>query len=173
MISCDGTFKLGDFGLLVDLVALKAGNIKRVLNLSDGDGKYLAGEVLNRIYTLSCDIFSLGITMLELATDLVLPSNGPLWHQLRREPLPDEYYQDTVPVEIRQLIPSMMLLDYQKRPSVEDLLQRDGVKQVLKDRLTKPRTNYLMVNHNNNENLDIPVRKVCNKIYLFMTPSVI
>lgn len=42
-------------------------------------------------YTPAADIFSLGITMLELATDLVLPSNGPLWHQMRNGFLPEEY----------------------------------------------------------------------------------
>lgn len=70
-------------------------NKKRVLAVSDGDGKYVASEVLQKVYTKSCDIFSLGISMLELATDLVLPTSGPLWHQLRRETLLDEFYQNS------------------------------------------------------------------------------
>lgn len=156
MISRDGIFKLGDFGLLVDLKALRDGNIKRALNLSDGDAKYLASEVLDRVYTKACDIFSLGISMLELATDLVLPPNGPLWHQLRKEALPDEYYQNTVPAEIRAVIPHMMLFDYDKRPSVENLLQRPCVKKAMNDRLTRPRKNYKLLKDSKNENMDIP-----------------
>jgi membrane-associated tyrosine/threonine-specific cdc2-inhibitory kinase len=31
----------------------------------------------------ACDVFSLGITILELACDLDLPSKGPLWTDLR------------------------------------------------------------------------------------------
>ena len=34
-------------------------------------------------FTKACDVFSLGVTLLELATDLDLPQGGPLWHKLR------------------------------------------------------------------------------------------
>ena len=37
------------------------------------------------------DVFSLGVTMLELASDLDLPRGGQLWHQLRSGHLPDEF----------------------------------------------------------------------------------
>ena len=35
--------------------------------------------------------FSLGITILELASDLDLPRGGDLWHELRSGKLPDEF----------------------------------------------------------------------------------
>lgn len=34
-------------------------------------------------FTKAADVFSLGISMLELASDLALPTNGRLWHELR------------------------------------------------------------------------------------------
>lgn len=73
-----------------------AENTERVLNISEGDSKYLATEVLEGIYTPSCDVFSLGVTLLELATDLVLPPNGVLWHELRNGVFPAMFFQRTL-----------------------------------------------------------------------------
>lgn len=57
--------------------------------MSEGDSKYLAVEVLDAIYTPACDIFGLGITLLELATDIELPQHGVLWHALRSDHIPE------------------------------------------------------------------------------------
>lgn len=54
----------------------------------EGDSKYLAPEVLSGYFSKKADIFSLGITLLELACDLDLPANGTLWHELRQGSLP-------------------------------------------------------------------------------------
>lgn len=35
--------------------------------------------------------YSLGITILELVSDLDLPKGGDLWHELRSGKLPDEF----------------------------------------------------------------------------------
>lgn len=50
-------------------------------------------EVLEGIYKPACDMFALGISLLELATDLELPCYGVLWHQLRNNILPDVFYE--------------------------------------------------------------------------------
>jgi len=60
-------------------------------NLVEGDSKYLAAEVLNDKPTKAADIFSLGITILELATDLELPTNGVFWHELRKRVIDEKY----------------------------------------------------------------------------------
>lgn len=57
----------------------------------EGDPKYLAPELMTGHFTKAADIFSLGITMLELASDLDLPSQGPLWHELRNGIFPDDH----------------------------------------------------------------------------------
>lgn len=106
LITHDGVYKLADFGLLVELdeVLCQFERVMRVIcfvfmqivddaersKISEGDAKYLAREVLEGSYTQFTDIFSLGITMLELATDLVLPISGPLWHMLRDEIIPKQ-----------------------------------------------------------------------------------
>lgn len=60
--------------------------------ITEGDPKYLAQELMQGIYTKSADIFSLGITILELATDLDLPSHGQGWHLLRSGKIPDHIF---------------------------------------------------------------------------------
>lgn len=57
---------------------------------TEGDPKYLAKELMQGKFTMSADIFSLGITILELACDLDLPSGGDGWHQLRNGKIPQQ-----------------------------------------------------------------------------------
>jgi membrane-associated tyrosine/threonine-specific cdc2-inhibitory kinase len=47
--------------------------------------------VLNDKPTKAADIFSLGMTILELATDLDLPNNGVFWHEIRNRIIDDKY----------------------------------------------------------------------------------
>nr|CDJ92377.1 Serine threonine protein kinase-related domain containing protein [Haemonchus contortus] len=56
--------KLGDFGLAI--------NLKKVAAdwADDGDKNYMAPELLNESPTTAADMFSLGITMLEVTTPL-------------------------------------------------------------------------------------------------------
>lgn len=49
----------------------------------EGDSKYLAREVLNSQITKEATIFSLGLSILQIATDLYLPSTGQRWHEIR------------------------------------------------------------------------------------------
>jgi len=57
----------------------------------EGDPKYLAPELMSGQFTKAADIFSLGITILELASDLDLPRGDEGWHQLRHGEFPEQY----------------------------------------------------------------------------------
>lgn len=60
--------------------------------VSEGDGKYVALEVLReKTYTKAGDIFSLGIMMLEIASDVALPGSGPEWVKIREGDVPTCY----------------------------------------------------------------------------------
>lgn len=59
----------------------------------EGDPKYLAPECLLNVYTPAADVFSLGMLMLEIATDLYLPPSGPQWHHLRNGDLPASLHE--------------------------------------------------------------------------------
>ena len=58
---------------------------------SEGDSRYIASELLRGEFGTAADIFSLGISLLELACDLELPSEGEGWHCLRNGQLPEEF----------------------------------------------------------------------------------
>ena len=90
-IGRDGRAKLGDFGLVIDLNAdeEKPSIHSSVATAIQGDSKYMAAETLDGVYTKAADVFSLGITVLELACDLDLPASGALWHKLRDESGPE------------------------------------------------------------------------------------
>lgn len=105
-VTRDGVCKLGDFGLVFDLNKvsgfLSLNWLEFILFQDDpndaieGDSKYLAKEVLNDKPTKAADIFSLGMTILELATDLDLPCNGVFWHNLRQRIIDEKYVKRNI-----------------------------------------------------------------------------
>jgi len=118
----DGHYKIGDFGLVVELT-------RDLADAMDGDSKYIAPELLEGIFSKAADIFSLGITILELACSLELPKGGPLWQQLRRKQLPVEFTTG-LSDDLILLVSSMMDPDPCNRPTVEQILEMPCVKQV-------------------------------------------
>lgn len=84
------SFKLADFGNVMCT--------NSIWEIIEGDRVYVSGELLagdhSNIY--AADMFSLGITLLELALRSPLPEDGPQYASLRRgeiPPLPVEYSQ--------------------------------------------------------------------------------
>jgi len=124
-ISFDGYCKLGDFGLVVDLNE----DLKEV---QEGDPKYLAPEVLQNSNNISCaaDIFSLGMTILELATDLDLPRGGDPWHQLRNGQIP-AHLLESLSDDLIQIIRRMIEPDHLKRATVNELLDTPKIKKLI------------------------------------------
>ncbi|TBU22720.1 kinase-like domain-containing protein [Dichomitus squalens] len=72
----------------------------------EGDKLYLAPEVLQGRYGKAADVFSLGMTMLETASNIIVPDQGEAWHRLRREDF-SQVELDATP-ELWDLIKSMM-----------------------------------------------------------------
>ncbi|MBN3292879.1 PMYT1 kinase, partial [Polypterus senegalus] len=81
-LSTSGRCKLGDFGLVLDLGDKKNGQ--------EGDPRYMAPELLQGKFTPAADVFSLGMTILELACNIELPKGGDAWQQIRQGYLPPE-----------------------------------------------------------------------------------
>lgn len=128
-LSKDNVCKLGDFGLVVDLT-----KDVEVREAQEGDPKYLAPELMVGQFGKPADIFSLGITILELASDLDLPRGGDLWHQLRSGVLPEEFLSG-ISNELKEIIRWMMEPDPSKRPTVDQVLGHELVSKVWKERL--------------------------------------
>merc|ERR1719312_881032 len=88
----------------------------------EGDPCYLAPEVLGGKFTKACDVFSLGVTLLELATDMDLPRGGQLWHDLRNKG-PDPSITLHMQPELRRVVQLMMTKDPDRRPCIKQLLE--------------------------------------------------
>lgn len=84
MITFEGNLKLGDFGMATHLP------LEDLSFENEGDREYIAPEIISdSIYDFRADIFSLGLMIVEIAANVVLPDNGNAWHKLRSGDLSD------------------------------------------------------------------------------------
>ncbi|KAG0719305.1 Membrane-associated tyrosine- and threonine-specific cdc2-inhibitory kinase [Chionoecetes opilio] len=137
-VGYDGLCKLGDFGLVIDL---SQGLDNEAV---EGDPKYLAPELMNLEFGPPADLFSLGMTVLELATDLDLPKHGDAWQMLRQGKLPPA--ANNISKELQNLLLGLLHLDPKKRftsdqalslPSIKKVLMRKSIKDALRKSVMK------------------------------------
>ena len=81
-IDWEGVLKIGDFGMASGWPAPAGLD-------GEGDREYIGPEVLSGRFDKSADIFSLGMIMLEIAGNIVLPDNGTSWQRLRAGDMSD------------------------------------------------------------------------------------
>lgn len=94
-----------------------------------GPTRYMAPELLRERQVIgpAADIFSTGITLLDLASGRVLPGHGDGWHHLRSDRVPRELFGNASD-EFVELISAMVRSDPLKRPSTEQILSHPRVK---------------------------------------------
>ncbi|VFV19480.1 membrane-associated tyrosine-and [Lynx pardinus] len=117
-----GRCKLGDFGLLVELGASGTGEAQ------EGDPRYMAPELLQGSYGTAADVFSLGLTVLEVACNMELPHGGEGWQQLRQGYLPPEFTAG-LSSELRSVLTMMLEPDPKLRATAESLLALPMLRQ--------------------------------------------
>ena len=85
LVDNDGYLILNDFGL-----SRKKEELSNLVDIIEGDSKYISKELFDYLDNISLkkinnktDIFSLGLTILEILAKIELPSNGKLWRYLR------------------------------------------------------------------------------------------
>ncbi|KAJ7594330.1 hypothetical protein C8J56DRAFT_926490 [Mycena floridula] len=122
-ITGEGRFKIGDFGM----ASLWPRPMTRGPESfeREGDKLYLAPEVLQGRYSKAADIFSFGMTILEAASNIVVPDQGEAWHRLREE----DYSQvdlDQSP-ELLELIQQLMRKEPSHRPGIHMVYQHPVV----------------------------------------------
>ncbi|KAG0664521.1 hypothetical protein C6P44_000886 [Monosporozyma unispora] len=84
MITFEGNLKLADFGMATHLP------LEDLSFENEGDREYIAPEIISDcVYDYRADIFSLGLMVVEIAANVVLPDNGNAWHKLRSGDLSD------------------------------------------------------------------------------------
>jgi membrane-associated tyrosine/threonine-specific cdc2-inhibitory kinase len=124
-----GICKLGDFGLVFDLSRSDGSDA------SEGDPKYMAKELMQGTFTKAADIFSLGITFLEMSCDIELPSGGPGFHDLRSGNIAFLELGPHLSDDFKEVISSMMHPDPSERPTADQLLSQSVIKTVAKKRI--------------------------------------
>ncbi|KAJ9104106.1 hypothetical protein QFC19_004090 [Naganishia cerealis] len=103
LIDQSGMLQISDFGLSIRLASLTPDGYPvvpegDVFNVREGDREYLSPEMLEGVYGTFSDVFSLGATMLEVAFNIVLPSNE--WEEWSRQRARDnELSPETTKVE--------------------------------------------------------------------------
>ncbi|WPH00501.1 kinase-like protein [Acrodontium crateriforme] len=81
-IDWEGVLKIGDFGMASSWPAPAGLD-------GEGDREYIGPEVLSGRFDKPADIFALGMIMLEIAGNIVLPDNGTSWQRLRAGDMSD------------------------------------------------------------------------------------
>jgi len=115
-MSSAGEYKIGDLGLI------SLANERSFDRIEEGDARYLCPELLaeDPHHLPKADVFSLGLSIYELALGRALPSSGEEWAAIREGNLtlpPNAYSEQFV-----SLIKLMITKDPETRPTTEDLL---------------------------------------------------
>ncbi|CAE6421274.1 unnamed protein product [Rhizoctonia solani] len=118
-VTIEGRIRIGDFGM-----ASRWPRIPSEADSSDGferegDRDYMAPEILQGVYDFKADVFSLGMTLLECAGNIIVPAMGEPWHKLRNDDLSDVELDGFSP-ELVDFIATMMRRDLSRRPTMEE-----------------------------------------------------
>jgi len=123
-VTKEGRFKIGDFGMASFWP--RPANHEGNCNFErEGDKLYLAPEVLQGRYGKAADVFSLGMMILETASNIVVPDQGEAWQRLRREDF-SQVDLDESP-ELVSIIREMMRTDPSHRMSAEGVCDHPAV----------------------------------------------
>jgi mitosis inhibitor protein kinase SWE1 len=84
----------------------------------EGDRVYMAPEMLRGQFLMAADIFSFGLVVLEVSTNICVPDGGAPWHALRED---DFSVVDLSPLSpaLADLITNCMAADPERRPTIE------------------------------------------------------
>ncbi|XP_028823647.1 membrane-associated tyrosine- and threonine-specific cdc2-inhibitory kinase [Denticeps clupeoides] len=126
-VTSSGRLKLGDFGLLLELPRARTID-GRWEDVQEGDPRYMAPEILRGEYGLAADVFSLGVSILELACNLEVPKGGEGWQQLRQGELPLEFTSALSP-DLQKVLRLMLASEPKNRPTVDELLALPSVQK--------------------------------------------
>ncbi|KAJ1535530.1 hypothetical protein HK096_002413 [Nowakowskiella sp. JEL0078] len=99
----------------------------------EGDRTYIAPEILRSEYGKPADIFSLGLMILEISQNIVLPENGINWQRLRVCDLSDFEFKGLVLKPLGELIESMLQPEPKARPSASEILQHPCIQSLEKN----------------------------------------
>ena len=82
LITFEGVLKIADFGMATRWPAQPGID-------GEGDREYIGPEILSGQFDKPGDVFALGLIMLEIAGNIMLPENGASWQRLRTGDMSD------------------------------------------------------------------------------------
>lgn len=82
LITFEGLLKIADFGMATSWPAAPGID-------GEGDREYIGPEILKGQFDKPSDVFALGLIMLEIAGNVMLPDNGASWQRLRSGDMSD------------------------------------------------------------------------------------
>ncbi|KAL8817037.1 MAG: hypothetical protein Q9223_004049 [Gallowayella weberi] len=82
LVTFEGVLKIADFGMATRWPASPGID-------GEGDREYIGPEILRGQYDKPGDVFALGLIMLEIAGNVMLPDNGASWQRLRAGDMSD------------------------------------------------------------------------------------
>ncbi|KAF7664658.1 hypothetical protein LDENG_00170440 [Lucifuga dentata] len=135
LLTTQGGIKLVDFGVSAQLT-----NTRLRRNTSVGTPFWMAPEViaceqqLDSTYDAHCDVWSLGITAIELGDgDPPLSDLHPMraLFKIPRNPPPTLYQPEVWSDDFNDFICKCVIKDFEQRPNVPDLLQHAFIKQIV------------------------------------------
>eukprot|EP01113_Clastostelium_recurvatum_P017324 TRINITY_DN20295_c0_g1_i1.p1 TRINITY_DN20295_c0_g1~~TRINITY_DN20295_c0_g1_i1.p1 ORF type:complete len:477 (-),score=32.41 TRINITY_DN20295_c0_g1_i1:72-1502(-) len=132
LLGADNRVKIADFG--ISSSSSEGGTFS---GRTEGDRVYMAPELLEERFSPKADIFSLGITIYEMATGYDLPGSGQLWRDLRKGKIqfPDDRPMSS---ELSRIIIDMMHPDPNQRPSAADVLKIPRIYVIFNPPTTPP-----------------------------------
>lgn len=134
----EGKLKIGDFGLATFCPVTSSSE-------KEGDRTYIAPEVLGSHYDTPADIFryasflsrnpsiitiSLGLVILEIAANIVLPEFGDSWVKLRNNDFSEIDLRSTSPALV-DIIKLLLKKEPGDRPTAKQILENSYLNQVM------------------------------------------
>ena len=100
-------------------------------DLIEGDTAYIAPEIFNHKKDINykSDVFSLGLSFLEIMSKVELPENGEMWRDIRSEnfKIPKDLYEkwNVKEEKFLNLIEKMICFDINKRPMIIEIFEKE------------------------------------------------
>ena len=124
LVDENGYIKLNDFSL-----AIRVSELCVLDDIIEGDARYISKELFhykkNTKINSKVDVFSLGLTILEIIAKIDLPYNGNLWQELRNEfKISKQFFDKSNIKNVDEFISliSQMILPFEKRPTIKELI---------------------------------------------------
>ncbi|KAJ2963066.1 hypothetical protein NQZ79_g1885 [Umbelopsis isabellina] len=119
-----GSLKIGDFGLS------SAWPVQSKGYSEEGDRRYMAPELLRDQFDKPADVFSLGLILLEMAANIILPENGQGWQMLRAGDFSNCLELKNVSQQLQDLIAHMLHPNCEERLTVQQVLDHPKMKDI-------------------------------------------